>query len=265
MLDMTVSRPIPPARPRRIRHRHSIAALAILAFTLVAVTLAARAAQPAPDNTLTNQQIVQRIDAAVYQRLNAIPRYTVQEQYNIYRNSDTKPAAEETIQTTYVRSQGKDYKPLAQSGSSLLRSAVIDKVLASEKDLNLPANREGALITSRNYDLQPEPGTVERNGKTCIIVDLRPRSKSPHLFNGKAWFDVSDFAVVRLEGTPSASPSFFAGKTAVARDYVKVEGYAMATHAEAHSHSALFGDTLLTIDYTGYHIDLDPQASTATH
>ncbi len=33
----------------------------------------------------------------------------------------------------------------------------------------------------------------------------------------------------------------------------------MATHAEAISHSRLLGATLLTIDYTNYNIDLDPQ------
>jgi hypothetical protein len=215
--------------------------------------------QPATLNaSLTSQQIIQRIDEAVYRRFNAISGYTVQEQYNLYRNSDPNPAAQETIQTSYTRSVGKEYTPIAQSGSAVLRSAVIDHVLAGEKEVNLAANREGALITSKNYKMDPQPGTIDKNGRPCILVTLKPLRKSTHLFTGKMWVDAADFTVVRLEGTPSESPSVFAGQTIVARDYIQVDGFSMATHAEAHSHSFLFGDTTLKIDYANYKIDLDP-------
>lgn len=236
--------------PQQLR----ILALAALAIPALAVS------QP---TVPTRAQIIQGIDAAVQKRLDAIPRYTVQEQYNIYRNGSKTPSAQETIHTTYIRNTGKDYQAIAQSGSSLLRSAVIDKVLAGEKEINLPANREAALITSHNYDFTPEPGIVEQNGKSCIVVDLHPRRKSQHLFNGKLWIDASDYSIVHIEGVPSESVSFFAGQTTVSRDYAKINGYAMATHAEAHSHSFLLGDTLLTIDYTSYHIDLDQQSATS--
>jgi hypothetical protein len=229
------------------------ATCAALALTIAALF----AQQPAP-STKSDADIIHGIDDAVARRTNAISTYTVQEQYTLYRNGDTTPAAEETIQTVYTRAVGKEYTPTAQSGSAFLRGAVIDKVLAGEKDVNLAANREGALITSKNYDLQPQPGVVELNGHTCIFVTLKPLRKSPHLFTGKMWIDASDYTVVRLEGTPSQSPSVFAGQTTVARDYIKIDGFSMATHAEARSHTFLFGDTLLKIDYTNYKIQRDP-------
>lgn len=237
---------------------HALRILALAALAAPTLAMSQSAATP------TREQIIQGIDAAVQKRLDAIPRYTVQEQYNIYRNGSQIPSAQETIQTTYVRNIGKDYKHIAQSGSSILRSAVIDKVLASEKEINLPANREAALLTSKNYEFIPLPGTVEQNGKTCILVELHPNRKSQHLFSGKLWVDASDYSIVHIEGTPSESPSFFAGETTVSRDYANVSGYAMATHAEAHSHSFLFGTTLLTIDYTNYHIDLENQPDRQT-
>ncbi|MFC5863730.1 hypothetical protein ACFPT7_15590 [Acidicapsa dinghuensis] len=231
------------------------------AIRILAVMLAVPAlAMSQTSSTPTRDQIIQGIDTAVQKRLDAISRYTVQEQYNIYRNGSKTSSAQETIQTTYTRNVGKDYKTIAQSGSSLMRSAIIDKVLASEKEINLPANREAALLTSHNYELIPLPGTVDYKGETCIIVELHPHRKSQHLFTGKLWVDATDYTIVHIEGTPSESPSFFAGQTTVSRDYAKVNGYAMATHAEAHSHSFLFGDTLLSIDYTNYNIDLDPQS-----
>jgi hypothetical protein len=238
----------------KIRSRRT-AACGLFALAVAA----AFAQQPAP-TTKTDAEIIRGIDVSVSRRTNAISTYTVQEQYSLYRNGDTTPAAEETIHTVYTRAVGKEYTPIVQSGSAFLRSAVIDKVLAGEKDLNLAVNREGALITSKNYDLQPQPGVVELNGRTCIVVTLKPLRKSPHLFTGKMWIDASDSTVVRLEGAPSQSPSIFAGQTTVARDYIKIDGFSMATHAEARSHTFLFGDTLLKIDYTNYKIQLDPIA-----
>jgi hypothetical protein len=107
--------------------------------------------------------------------------------------------------------------------------------------------------------MRPEPGTVEKNGRQCILVDLQAARKSPHLFDRQNLVDASDFTVVRLEGAPSQSPSFFAGDTTVSRDYTDIDGFSMATHAEARSHSFLFGDTLIPsttpakIDYTKLH------------
>jgi len=227
--------------------------LRLIAAALAACLLCC-AAWP-QDAELTSQQIIQRIDNAVYQRSKSITGYTVEEHYSIFRSGQTEPAAQETVKTVYTRAAGKDYTPTARSGSALLRSTVLDKVLASEKELNLPANREGSWITSANYEMGPQPGRVQVNGRSCILVTLKPKRKSQHLFGGKLWVDASDFTVVRLEGTPSQSPSWVAGQTSVTRDYAVVDGFSMATRAEARSHSFLFGDTLLTIEYVGYHID----------
>ncbi len=161
----------------------------------------------------------------------------------------------------YNRATGKEYTPIAQSGSSLLRRTVMELVIAGEKEINLPANREGSWLTSKNYEMHPEPGTVERNGRTCVLVDIHARRQSPHLFNGKLWINAADFTLVRMEGTPVQSPSIFVGESSVSRDYAKVDGFALATHAEAHSHSFLFGDMHITIEYTNYQIARGPVAS----
>jgi hypothetical protein len=141
-----------------------------------------------------------------------------------------------------------------------MRNVVVDKVLGNEKEMAKAANRESVALTSANYEMHPEPGVVQFNGKPCILVHLKARRKISYLFNGKGWFDANDFTLVHIEGNPAASPSFFAGQTGGIRDYAKVEGFSMAQHAEMHSHSFLFGDTLLKIDYTDYQIQLEPKS-----
>ena len=88
--------------------------------------------------------------------------------------------------------------------------------------------------------------------------DLKPLRKTPHLIDGKIWVDAASFTLVRLEGSPSESPSIFAGDTTLSRNYTDIEGFSMALHAEAHSHNFLFGSTVLKIDYTGYSIQTGP-------
>jgi hypothetical protein len=212
--------------------------------------------QPLPD-----AEIIQRIDAAVHARAESIASYTVQELYSIYRNGETEPSAQVTVKTVYTRATGKDYTPITQTGSSLMRTAVVDRVLANEKEMAKAANRESVAITSANYELHPEPGKVLYNGRECVIVHLKAKRKISYLFNGKGWFDLTDFTLVHIEGSPAASPSFFAGATSGVRDYTKVEGFSMAQHAEMHSHSFLFGNTLMKIDYTNYQIQLDHKAN----
>jgi len=231
-----------------------------LAFVSAVFMLASSgyALQTAPPPS--SDEIIRRIDEAVQHRTRSVAAYTVQELYTLYRRGDANPAIQVTVKTTYARETGKDYIVVAQTGSSFYRGAVIDHVLGDEKEMARAANRENVALTSANYEFTPEPGIVTQNGRPCVIVHIKARRKIPFLFNGKAWFDASDFTLVHVEGSPAASPSFFAGQTAGVRDYVKVDGFSMAQHADVHSHSFLFGDTRLQIDYTNYQIRLEPQA-----
>jgi hypothetical protein len=233
---------------------------AALTFTLLVSASARLAAQ---QTTQDPNQIIRGIDEAVSHRTTHVASYTVQELYSIYRNGETTPSAQVTVKTVYTRGSGKEYTTIAQSGSALLRSNVVDRVLANEKEMAKATNREAVAITSTNYEFHPQPGIVQYNGHACVIVDLKARRKISHLFNGKGWFDAADFTLVHIEGSPAANPSFFAGQTSGVRDYIKINGFSMAQHAEMHSHSFLFGNTVMKIDYTNYQIQLDNGPPTA--
>jgi hypothetical protein len=203
----------------------------------------------------SDPEIVRRIDAAVYERTNTLAGYNVKEQYDIYRNGESKPSAQMTLRAVYSFLTGKAYTLLAQSGSEFLRTVVLDKVLAGEREMAKPDIRESVWLTSSNYEMRPEHDPVQMNGRSCLIIELKPLRKSPNLLNGRAWVDAADFTVLRVEGTPSQGISIFTGQTSIQRDYARIDGFAMATHAEARSHSFLLGDTVMKIDYTGYQIE----------
>jgi hypothetical protein len=90
------------------------------------------------------------------------------------------------------------------------------------------------------------------------VLEVAAKQKASNLIDGELWVDAKDGSIVRLDGVASKSPSAFAGTTHMMRQYVDLDGYPMATHARAESSSALFGRTVVVIDYSQYHLDLSP-------
>jgi hypothetical protein len=163
--------------------------------------------------------VIQQVDAAVKSRNDHIAAYTVTERYAVYRGKDeTHPAAEMTVHTTYRKGLGKSYAIVSESGSEFIRKHVLSKLLDNEKEISRAGNRERSWFVSANRD----------------------------------------GSIVHIEGTASQSPSVFTEPAKVMRQYARVNGFGMATHAKAVSDSFLLGQTTVTIDYRDYQIQLRP-------
>jgi outer membrane lipoprotein-sorting protein len=202
--------------------------------------------------------IIQGVDASVKSRNDKLADYTVTEHYVVYRGQDqTHAAADMTVRTVYRKQSGKDYTVLAQTGSTLMRNEVLGTLLDHEKRLSQPGNMETALIDSANYNIKLDPEThASLNGRDCLLLDISPKRSSEYLFNGKLWVDANDYSIVQLQGTASKSAFFLAKAAYVSRQYDRINGLPMATHAEAISGSSLLGQTVVKIDYLNYQIDL---------
>jgi outer membrane lipoprotein-sorting protein len=205
--------------------------------------------------------VIRGVDATVQARQNGIASYTVTEHYRVFRNNDENhPAAEMTVKTDYQRDTGKNYTILAQGGSEVLRRVVLNSILENEKRINQPGVREGSWLTSANYEMKLKPGGPQPiNGRDCYVLSIKPRQKLPNLIVGTLWVDTRDESIVKIEGTSSKGPSVFTGPVQVMRQYDTVDGFAEATHARATSSSFLFGPTVVTIDYSDYHIQFRPK------
>jgi len=214
---------------------------------------------PAVAQQLDQAAVIRGVDAAVLSRVNRVAGYTVTEHYAVYRGADeTHSVAEMTVKTTYRRETGKSYEVVSQGGSAMIRRLGLDPILDSEKEINRPENVEHSWISSENYEMTLKPGTQIQDGRECLVLAINPKRKAPNLIVGTLWVDAKDYTIVRLEGVASKAPSVFAGTTHMMRQYDQVEGFAMATHARAESSTFLYGKTVVTIDYTGYDIQVRP-------
>lgn len=204
--------------------------------------------------------VIRQVDAAVLARVNSIAGYTVIEHYAVYRgNDEANPIAEMKVRTTYRKDVGKTYTVLSEGGSAVVRRLGLDPILEREKDINMPGNVEHSWITSENYEMTLKTSTPQRlDGRDCLVLAIKPRRKAPNLVVGAIWVDANDYTIVRLEGVASKAPSIFAGTTHMMRQYAKVDGFSMATHARAESSTFLYGRTVVTIEYSNYDIQVRP-------
>lgn len=132
-------------------------------------------------------------------------------------------------------------------------------LLDNEKAINNPATVQDSWFSSANYDMKLKPDPLQRiSGRDCVTVSINPKRKAPNMIEGTLWVDPRDGTIAQVEGTASKKPSPFAGTTHVMRQYSKIDGYAMATHARAESRSALIGRTVVLIDYSDYHLKTTP-------
>lgn len=229
--------------------------LAVLALILLSILGARGAFAQTPDLGT----IVRGVDGSVKDRLDRLASYTVTEHYAVFRGRDTsKPTAEMLVKTSYRKDTGKSYEVLSESGSALWRNQVLKTLLENEQKMSKPGNIETALINSSNYEmtLAKNPGQV-LDGRQCLVLDITPRRKSQYLFKGQLWVDARDYAIVQLKGTAAKSAVFIANAAEVTRQYADVDNLPMATHAEAVSGSALLGQTVVKVDYSGYQIQLN--------
>jgi hypothetical protein len=233
----------------------NVARAAALVFGLTSFLLAAQPAAPPDGDT-----VIARIDAIAKARYEHVLGFSDIEVYAVYRGSDeTHPAATMTVKTTYKKAEGKSYAILSQSGSELIMRFGLRPLLDNEKSINVPGNVEKSWFTSANYEMKLKPGVSQRiDGRDCIAIVMKPRRKAPNMIDGTLWVDPKDDAIVEIEGIASKSPSVFAGTTHMMRQYSNIDGYAMSKHARAESNSALFGRTVVMIDYSEYHLQVEP-------
>ncbi len=198
------------------------------------------------------QDLIRRIDSAELLRENKLAGYTVTEYYTI-KNSHISRPAEAIVQTTYKRGEGKTYKVLSRTGPSLLRNTVLDRLLQDEGEMSRGRARELAIITSANYKFRLI-GTEPVGGILCDVIELNPKRKSPYVLKGRMWVRATDMNLVKIEGRPPTSASFFAGRPQVVREYKQIDGFPLAQDSHAVSEGFFLGKSTVDIEYRDYHV-----------
>jgi hypothetical protein len=156
------------------------------------------------------------------------------------------------VLATYAAPDKYEYQVLSQTGSKLLMNRVLLKLVDSERDAL--KNRSQVELSPVNYEFS-ELGMETLNGSgPSYILGVLPRKDNKFLYRGKIWVDAGEFALVRMQGQPAKSPSFWVKETDIDSSWQKVNGFWFIHHTLSVSHIRLGGTATLTIDYHDYQI-----------
>ena len=219
--------------------KRTIGSLFLLASTVVAGA------------AMNGDEILAKVVANTAHRRAVLRQYSGTRHYTV-SNHRFGMEATGTVRMSYVEGKGADLQVLATSGSDRL-AGVIRRVTDSEEELSHGSDRARAEISPANYTARLL-GTELSGGRSCFVIELKPRFKSKHLIDGKAWIDSETYALVRIEGQFAASVSAFLGRPHFTQEFGEVAGFWLPVRAHATSSTFLLGSSELTVDYLEYEV-----------
>ena len=81
---------------------------------------------------------------------------------------------------------------------------------------------------------------------------MTPKVDNKFTYHGKVWVSEDDYAVVKIQGEPAKSPSWWINHAAFESDYVRRGDVWLPAKNVSSSHVRLGGEATLTIEYGTY-------------
>lgn len=207
---------------------------------------------------LDADEVVGRMIEMNQARAVALQEYTSERHY-IADNPHFSKRAEVAVQELYVQPGTKDLKIISASGSAIIQHKVIDKLIEAEIEAARQENRDQTYVTPQNYEFRLI-GVEEIDDRSCYALAVTPRVPKKYLMQGEIWVDTSEFAIVRMEGSPAKNPSFWTRKVHFVRRYSKHGQFWLPASVESESELWIAGKSTLRIEYSDYKIDAGTEA-----
>lgn len=195
-------------------------------------------------------EIVGRMVEMNQARAAALQQYSSERHY-VADNPLFSKRAEVDVQELYLSPSRRDLRVTSTNGSPLVQHKVIDKLIEAEIEAAREENRDQTYMTPENYEFRLI-GTEEINDRMCYVLGVIPKVAKRYLMRGEIWVDAIEFAIVRMEGSPARSPSFWTRKVHFVRKYGKYGQFWLPASVESESELWIAGKSTLKIEYSDY-------------
>ena len=213
---------------------------------LSVLSVEAHTSLPAVDDVVA--KMTQRDD----ERRAALEGYTGTRRY-VFENVKLHKQAEMAVRLTCARDGSKSFEVLSSSGWSGARKHIFQRLLDAEVEAARPGGSEDSRMSPRNYSFTML-GAEAIDGRLAYALAVEPKMAKKYLVRGTIWVDAEDYAIVRLEGTPAKSPSFWIKGVQIAHKYERHGQFWFAALNRSESDARIFGPTSLRIEYLDYTI-----------
>jgi hypothetical protein len=174
-------------------------------------------------------EVVTRMEQARL-RNKQTPPFLLTRQYQMFHGDEQTPASQVKAQISVVPPSDRDYKIIESQGSDR-GEKVVRKILEHEAAAE-KLNPSPTAIVRANYNFT-DAGREMLEGVNCYVLGLKPKREEPSLIEGKAWIDPNTFAVRKIAGKMSKSPSWWVKDVDLVVSFGEIGGVWMQTASHA--------------------------------
>jgi hypothetical protein len=184
------------------------------------------------------------------QRQAALHGYTAVRRY-VLENPRHHKRAEMLVTMRCLGNGSKQFQTVSVIGWGVARNQVFPKLLESESEASLPEVRDRSRITPENYSFEMV-GRDYINERPTYVIAIAPRTPNKFLVQGRIWVDADEYAIVRVEGKPAKSPSFWIKSVHFVHTYQKSGLFWLPASDRSVTDVRILGATQVTIEYFDY-------------
>ncbi len=207
-------------------------------------------AADSPGSLPTADEIVTRMTALDLQRQSSFAGYGGMRRY-VLENARLEKRAEMLVRVQGDETGRKHFEVVSEQGWKAANTHVLRKMLDSESDTSRPELRATTKLNFTNYEFTVA-GEELVVGRMAYVLEVAPKRKDKYLFQGRIWVDVEDYALVRAEGSPAKSPSFWTKSTHFVQVYQKRGTLWFPLSTRSVTEARIFGTTDVNIEYFDY-------------
>jgi hypothetical protein len=134
---------------------------------------------------------------------------------------------------------------VAEEGSALVRERVLVAALETEQRSRNGRGAGQAELTPANYEFALDRAT----GDGLVVIRLVPRRRTPMLLDGTVTVRQLDGDVVRIDGSPSESPSWWTRHVDITRRYARIAGVRVPVEMSSRADVRVAGDATFSMKY----------------
>lgn len=187
-------------------------------------------------------------------RAEALESYQSRRTYTLfYKGFPDDLHAALVVDMTYIAPDTKNFQVVSQSGPKWLVDQILMRLVKTEKGAQQEKLRKEVDLNTENYtfsNLEVQPAADH----CSYVLHVAPKTPNKLLYRGRIWVNDQDFAVCRIEATPSKNPSFWTTSTTISQMYQKIGNFWLPEKNTSVSTIRIGGRATLTIQYQDYRI-----------
>jgi len=195
-------------------------------------------------------EVVSRMIERDRERQAGIDGYTARRRY-VLENEHYHKRAEMLVRMKCQKDGGKEFEVISSTGWSGARKHVFPRLLSAEVDASQAESRERSRIVPGNYSFQMV-GAETVNDRRAYVIEVTPRTANKYLVKGRIWVDAEEYALLRIEGQPAKSPSFWIKSVHFVHTYTKQGPFWLPLSDDSVTDVRILGATELKIEYFGF-------------